>query len=228
MPPEQPAIAAARERGRAGDRRSRARVALVEGSRDRHHGDEGQVHDDGADGADARAGGIHVTVGGNIGAPLSAQVDRFDAGDAARRRDEQLSARADRDVPSVDCGDAELFARSSRSPSERRGLRRGEGADLREPGSATTGPWSTPTTRPCSSSRGDAPRRAAPFRARAPAPAGRERRSRTGWIVEPSRRRDASGWCRFDAIHLLGPHLVDDVMAAATVGDDRRARRRRR
>jgi UDP-N-acetylmuramoylalanine--D-glutamate ligase len=38
-----------------------------------------------------------------------------------------------------------------------------------------------------------------------------------GWIVD--RRRDATErLVPLDAIHLLGPHLVDDVMAAATVG----------
>ena len=45
----------------------------------------------------------------------------IDARHAARRRDEQLPARADRDVPSVDRGDAEFFAGSSRSASDRRG-----------------------------------------------------------------------------------------------------------
>ncbi len=54
-----------------------------------------------------------------------------------------------------------------------------------------------------------------------------------GWIVD---RRGATSTrlVPLDAIHLLGPHLVDDVMAAATVGaiagaapdgDDRRGRR---
>jgi UDP-N-acetylmuramoylalanine--D-glutamate ligase len=38
-----------------------------------------------------------------------------------------------------------------------------------------------------------------------------------GWIVE--RRRGSTGrLVPLDAIHLIGPHLVDDVMAAATVG----------
>ena len=64
------------------------------------------------------AAGFKVTVGGNIGAPLSAQVAGVDAGHAARRRDEQLSARADRHVPSVDRGDAEFLARPSRSASD--------------------------------------------------------------------------------------------------------------
>ena len=44
------------------------------------------------------------------------------------------------------------------------------------------------------------------------------RSSKTGWIVDRTARSRASGWCRSSAIHLLGPHLVNDVMAAATVG----------
>ena len=38
-----------------------------------------------------------------------------------------------------------------------------------------------------------------------------------GWIVDRQRDR-AERLVPLDAIHLLGPHLVDDVMAAATVG----------
>ncbi|MGH8676302.1 MAG: UDP-N-acetylmuramoyl-L-alanine--D-glutamate ligase, partial [Burkholderiales bacterium] len=38
-----------------------------------------------------------------------------------------------------------------------------------------------------------------------------------GWIVDRSRAR-TERLVPLDAIHLLGPHLVDDVMAAATVG----------
>ena len=39
-----------------------------------------------------------------------------------------------------------------------------------------------------------------------------------GWIVD--RRSDiAERLVPTDAIHLLGPHLVNDVMAAATVGE---------
>ena len=48
------------------------------------------------------ASGRRVLVGGNIGVPLSAHVDRVDARHAARRRGQQLPARGDRHVPSVD------------------------------------------------------------------------------------------------------------------------------
>src|SRR4029077_12038360 len=64
---------------------------------------------------------------------------QLDARDASRGGDEQLSARADRYVPSVDCRDAEFVGRAPGSVSERRGLRCGEGTHLREPGAARLG-----------------------------------------------------------------------------------------
>ncbi len=79
------------------------------------------------------AAGRSVLVGGNIGVPLSAQVEASTAGDDSRRRDEQLSARDHHDVPSVDRGLAELRRRPPGSASDRRGVRGGEGADLRQP-----------------------------------------------------------------------------------------------
>ena len=39
-----------------------------------------------------------------------------------------------------------------------------------------------------------------------------------GWIVERARRASVERLVPLDAVHLLGPHLVNDVMAAATVG----------
>ena len=66
------------------------------------------------------AAGRRVLVGGNIGVPLSSQVDAVDRGHGARGRSEQLSAGNDRHVSSVDCGAAEFLARSSRSPSRAR------------------------------------------------------------------------------------------------------------
>ena len=56
------------------------------------------------------AAGYSVTVGGNIGSPLSAQVSGSTPDTVARGRSQQLSARADRDVPSLDRGDAEFLA----------------------------------------------------------------------------------------------------------------------
>ena len=53
------------------------------------------------------AAGRKTLVGGNIGVPLSAQVDDS-TGNHPRGRDEQFPARGDDDVPSVDRGVAEL------------------------------------------------------------------------------------------------------------------------
>ena len=74
------------------------------------------------------------------------------------------------------------------------GVRRGEGADLREPERRTTGRWSTPTTRRCSrlARRGRAAQRL--FARRNAAVAGT--RVERGWIVDREWRRGTSGSCR--------------------------------
>ena len=99
----------------------------------------------------------------------------------------------------------------------RRGLRGGEGADLREPDEPTTGPSSTPTTR----------RVLRLARATPGAGAGRsvgsaalgDGHDRRGRLDRAAAARGATErLVPLTAIHLLGPHLVDDVMAAATVG----------
>ena len=164
------------------------------------------------------AAGFKVTVGGNIGAPLSAQVADSTPDTLARRRDEQLSARADRHVPSVDRRDAELLARPSRSASERRRVRGGEGADLREPGRRRLGGRSMPTIRRCCELARRAPRDAAAVRAAHAARRRHDHRRRLDCRSPQDGRTERL--VPLDAIHLLGPHLVDDVMAAATVGDD--------
>ena len=176
VPPEQPAVRGGARRAACpvigeielASRWLRGRVIAITGTK-------GKSTTTTLTGRMLEAAGFKVTVGGNIGAPLSAQVRRLDAGHAPRRRGQQLSARADRHVPSVDRGAAELLARPSRSASRRRGVRRGQGPDLREPGRRTTGPWSTPTIPRCSRWRGaGAP---AP---RLFAPAARDRRGHGG------------------------------------------------
>ena len=92
------------------------------------------------------AGGHRVLVGGNIGTGAERAGGRFDRRDHPRRRGEQLPAGSDRDVPSVDCGAAELLAGPPRSPREGRGVRGREGADFRNQ-SERTGRCSMPTTR---------------------------------------------------------------------------------
>ena len=177
----------------SGDRGDRARVALAAGPRDRDHRHQGQVDDDGADRADARGGGIQGDRRRQHRLAAERAGLRVDAGHVPRRRDEQLSARADRHVPSVDRGDAEFFAGPPRSPSRRRGVRGGEGADLREPGRRRL--------------RGDQRRRSGGPRAGAPRPGERAvvfaraarsiaaRWSRTAGLSIAG-RTSRSGWCR--------------------------------
>ena len=97
------------------------------------------------------------------------------------------------------------------------GVRRGEGADLREPGRAATG----------RSINADDPavlelaRRGRAHAARCSRVAARSPTGTVvedGWIVERAARTATERLVPLDAIHLLGPHLVNDVMAAATVG----------
>ena len=120
-----------RAAGAAGGRAARARPGVpvigeielasrwLRGRDHRDHRHEGQVDDDDADRPDARGGrAAACSVGGNIGAPLSAQVDESTPDTRARGRGQQLPARDDRHVPSVDCGAAELLARPSRSASD--------------------------------------------------------------------------------------------------------------
>ena len=85
------------------------------------------------------AAGRRVLVGGNIGYPVSAQVDALDRRHGARDRGEQLSARDHRHVPAVDCGAPELLTRSPRSASGRGGVCGGEAADLRQPAAGRLG-----------------------------------------------------------------------------------------
>ena len=96
VPPEQPVVASARERGvpviaeiELASRWLQGRVIAITGTK-------GKSTTTALTGRMLEAAGFKVTVGGNIGAPLSAQVDESTPRHVARRRDEQLSARADR------------------------------------------------------------------------------------------------------------------------------------
>ena len=92
----------------------------------------------------------------------------------------------------------------------------GEGAHLREPARAATGPSSTPTIRSVLALARTRAREARVF-LRAARRLRRATAVEGGWIVD-RRGAGAERLVPLDAVHLLGPHLVDDVMAAATVG----------
>ena len=104
--PRRAARAAGVRRGararRRDHRRARAGVALGEGAGHRDHRHEGKVDDDDADRPDA-AGGRTPGAGRRKHRRAAERAGRcLDAGHGARRRGEQLSARDDDDVPSVD------------------------------------------------------------------------------------------------------------------------------
>ena len=96
-----------------------------------------------------------------------------------------------------------------------RGVRRARRRGSSRTSRPTTGRWSTRTIRRrCSLADGArATRRLFSRQRRHRSRHGRSRTAGSS-IARPAARR---GWCRSSAIHLLGPHLVDDVMAAATV-----------
>ena len=131
VPSRQPAIEAARAAGvpvigelELASRWLRGRIVAITGTK-------GKSTTTTLTGRMLEEGGHRVLVGGNIGHALSAQVDESTDETDPRHRGEQLPARDRGDVCAVDRRAAELLAGSSRSPRERRGIRRGQGADLR-------------------------------------------------------------------------------------------------
>ena len=163
------------------------------------------------------AAGFKVTVGGNIGKPLSAQVEAStpETLHVVETSSFQLE-QIDRFHPwiavmlnlSPDHLDrhpdlASHAARPRREFSKTRGRRRVGGRQRRR----------SVRPRPCARhGRATTLRR---FARRAPIVEGTA--VEDGWIVD---RRPASTarLVPLDAIHLIGPHLIADVMAAATVG----------
>ena len=194
VPPEQPVVRRRAARGvpvvgeiELASRWLQGRVIAITGTK-------GKSTTTALTGRMLEAGGFNVTVGGNIGAPLSAQVDGVDAGHAARRRNEQLSARADRHVPSVDRRDAEFLARPSRSSPERsrRTPRRRRGSSR----TRTRADWAVINADDPAvlelARRGRAPR--GYFARRAPIAEGMVDRGRLDRRAPTAQR--PSGWCR--------------------------------
>ena len=79
------------------------------------------------------AAGFPTLVGGNIGTPAISLAERAKPETVDRARNFQLSTGNHSDLPPEDCRRPECHARSSRSPPHLRGLRRRQGAHLREP-----------------------------------------------------------------------------------------------
>jgi UDP-N-acetylmuramoylalanine--D-glutamate ligase len=214
VPPEQPAIQAARDRGvpviaeiELASRWLKGRVIAITGTK-------GKSTTTALTGRMLEAAGFKVTVGGNIGAPLSAQVadstpDSFHVVETSSFQLEQIETfhpwiavmlnfspdHLDRH-PSV-----EAYAAAKARIFEQQNATDWAVVNADDPGVLAM------------ARRGRARLRL--FSPLTPLEDGTVVDG--GWIVD--RRPDrAERLVPLSAIHLLGPHLVNDVMAAATVG----------
>jgi len=214
VPPDQPAIQAARDRGipviaeiELASRWLKGRVIAITGTK-------GKSTTTALTGRMLEAAGFKVTVGGNIGAPLSAQVadstpDSFHVVETSSFQLEQIETfhpwiavmlnfspdHLDRH-PSV-----EAYAAAKARIFEKQNATDWAVVNADDPGVLAM------------ARRGRAQLRL--FSPRTPLEEGTV--VEQGWIVD--RRRDrVERLVPLSSIHLLGPHLVNDVMAAATVG----------
>ena len=214
VPPDQPAVQAARDRGvpviaeiELASRWLQGRVIAITGTK-------GKSTTTALTGRMLEAAGFKVTVGGNIGDPLSAQVagstpDTFHVVETSSFQLEQIDTfhpwiavmlnfspdHLDRH-PSV-----EAYAAAKARIFEKQEASDWAVVNADDPGVLAM------------ARRGRARLRL--FSPRTPLADGTVVDS--GWIVD--RRGDrAERLVPLEAIHLLGPHLVNDVMAAATIG----------
>jgi len=214
VPPDQPAIQAARDRGvpviaeiELASRWLKGRVIAITGTK-------GKSTTTALTGRMLQAAGFKVTVGGNIGAPLSAQVadstpDSFHVVETSSFQLEQIETfhpwiavmlnfspdHLDRH-PSV-----EAYAAAKARIFEKQNATDWAVVNADDPGVLAM------------ARRGRAQLRL--FSPRTSLEEGTV--VEQGWIVD--RRRDrVERLVPLSSIHLLGPHLVNDVMAAATVG----------
>ena len=214
VPPEQDAIQAARDRRipviaeiELASRWLQGRVIAITGTK-------GKSTTTALTGRMLEAAGFKVTVGGNIGSPLSAQVsastpETFHVVEASSFQLEQIDTfhpwiavmlnfspdHLDRhpDVEAYAAAKARIFENQNASDFAVINADDPAVLDLARRGRATARPFSLAGT----INRGTV--------------------VEDGWIVD--RRRDrAARLVPLDAIHLLGSHLVNDVLAAATVG----------
>ena len=214
VPPDQPAIEAARRRGvpvigevELASRWLQGRVIAITGTK-------GKSTTTVLTGRMLEAAGFAVTVGGNIGAPLSAQVpdSRPETLHVVETSSFQLEAietfhpwiavmlnfsadHLDRHP------DVEAYARAKTRIFENQDPADWAVINADDPPSSGS---------PSAAVPGGGCSRAA--RRRPTAPSSRTGGSSTG------RAARATPLVPLHAVHLLGPHLVDDVMAAATVG----------
>ncbi len=215
VPPEQPVIAAARSRGvpvigeiELASRFLRGRIVAITGTK-------GKSTTTALTGRILEAAGFDVTVGGNIGAPLSAQVEHstpetLHVVEASSFQLEQIETFHPWIAVMLNFSPDHL----DRHPS----VDAYAAAKARVFENQTADDWKVvnaddPTVLQLSRS-GRARTRA--FAMRGALDAGTV--VEDGWIVDREAGQASRRLVPLDVIHLLGPHLVNDVMAAATVG----------
>jgi UDP-N-acetylmuramoylalanine--D-glutamate ligase len=214
VPPETPAIAAARDHGvpviaeiELASRWLQGRLIAITGTK-------GKSTTTALTGRMLEAAGFRVTVGGNIGAPLSAQVsestpDTFHVVETSSFQLEQIDTFHPWIAVMLNFSPDHLDRHATVEAYAAAKARIFENQDTRDFAVINADdPAVLELAR-----RGRATARL--FARRGSIPRGTV--VEDGWIVD--RRRDiAARLVPLEAIHLLGPHLVSDVMAAATVG----------
>ncbi len=214
VPPEQPAVAAARERGvpviaeiELASRWLQGRVIAITGTK-------GKSTTTALTGRMLETAGFRVAVGGNIGVPLSAQVaestpDTFHVVETSSFQLEQIDTFHPWIAVMLNFSPDHLDRHPSADAYGAAKARVFENQDA--------GDWAVINADDPSvlelARRGRARRRV--FARRTEIPVGTV--IDDGWIVDRTVDR-TERLVPIDAIHLLGPHLVNDVMAAATVG----------
>jgi UDP-N-acetylmuramoylalanine--D-glutamate ligase len=214
VPPEHPMLQAARARGvpviaeiELASRWLQGRVIAITGTK-------GKSTTTALTGRMLEAAGFKVTVGGNIGSPLSAQVssstpDTFHVVETSSFQLEQIDTfhpwiavmlnlspdhlDRHRDVAAYGAAKARIFENQNAADFAVINADDPAVLELARRGRATARQFSLAGT------------------------IGRGTVVEDGWIVDRQPDR-AERLVPLDAIHLLGPHLVHDVMAAATVG----------
>ena len=170
------------------------------------------------------AGGHQVLVGGNIGHALSAQVDASTADTI------HVVEASSFQLESVETFRPWIAVLLNFSPDHldrhatRRGVRGGEGADLRATSTPTTGPCSTPTTR--RRWRSAAARAPARLLFSMPRPAGGGHRSIAGRDRAARPRRASEPLVPLSSVQLLGPASAGRRPGGGGGGVARRRRRR--
>jgi UDP-N-acetylmuramoylalanine--D-glutamate ligase len=214
VPPDQPAVAAARSRGVAvigevelASRWLRGRVIAITGTK-------GKSTTTALTGHLLEAAGFRVTVGGNIGAPLSTQVP------ASTPETLHVVETSSFQLEQIETFHPWIAVMLNFSPDHldrHPTVEAYAAAKARIFENQDAGDWAVVNADDpavLAIARGGRARRRL-FARRSAIAEGTT--IEEGWIVE----RRAEGVARLvplDAVHLLGSHLLDDVMAAATVG----------